>query len=84
MEKKESLARIGFSMTVYDEQYGSENETGDFQEVLQWTNKEHGKVKKGETPAPAVDGALYYPACHNVSEGTGNIAHSCDRNVGRV
>ena len=33
---------IMLSMTVYDVQYGSENETGDFQEVLQWTNKEHG------------------------------------------
>ncbi len=29
-------------MKVYDAQYGSENETGDFQEVLQWTNKERG------------------------------------------
>lgn len=39
------------------------------------------KVKKEETPAPAVDGALYYPACHNAPEGTGNIARSCGRNV---
>ncbi len=41
------------------------------------------KVKKEETPAPAVGGALRCPACHNASGSTENIDRFCGRNVGR-